>query len=102
MAMAAVTCCEIREAAIPVKEADFGFPSILILILPLEEWDRDAELDNIIDPDMAPRPKPEPGEMDPDVREAKTDPFILTGESSEGSSRGLHIGEPNTGRRTGV
>jgi hypothetical protein len=100
--VAAVTCSEMREAAIPVKEADLGFPSILILILPLEEWDLDAELDNIIDPDIAPKPRPEPEEVEPGVREAETDPFILTGESSEGSSRGLHIGDPNTGRRTGV
>ena len=73
-----------RAAAMEDREAVMGHPSILILILPFEEWDRDVELDNIIDPD--PRPNKDP----------------LAGESRDGSSRGEQGAEPRTGRRRGV
>jgi len=66
------------------REAVMGHPSILILILPFEEWDRDVELDNIIEPD--PRPNKDP----------------LAVESRDGSSRGEQGAEPRTGRRWGV
>ena len=73
-----------KAAAMDDREAVMGQPSILILILPFEEYDRDVELDNIIDPD--PRPSNE----------------TRAGESREGSSRGEHGAESITGRRRGV
>ena len=75
-----------KATAMEDKEAVMGHPSILILMLPFEDLDRDEELDNIIDPEPDPR--------------ANKDP--LAGESRDGSSRGEHGAEPNTGRRRGV
>jgi hypothetical protein len=73
-----------KAAAMEDNEAVMGHPSILILILPFEDLDRDVELEHIIDPD--PRPNNDP----------------LAGESRDGSSRGEHGAEPKTGRRSGV
>jgi hypothetical protein len=73
-----------KATAMEDKEAVMGQPSILILILPFEDLDRDEELEHIIDPDPSPNNDP------------------LAGESRDGSSRGEHGAEPRTGRRRGI
>jgi hypothetical protein len=92
---------KMREVANPVREAEVGQPSILILILPIDDREVDVELDNIIDPVPNPKPdKPVSNGPPGGDRDSKRD--LRAGESRDGSSRGLHIGDPDTARIMGV